>query len=235
MYICELSEYSLKPFGNGNGIKKFYLALSKGDVCSVKSESSDDARALLRALATLAEPVTGRYVYNGKELNFSDYRELLPFKRKIGYIASDSGILSNRTIRENIFISSYYFEDSIPLEIYEKAMTLCTRFEIEDKLDFRSAELNIMDVRLAITIRELIKSPDILILERPEDFMEHNKFHVFIDILNSMIHEEMPVVFFSKDVKFLHKFTKKMILITDGNLTTVQENFQTFNSSPADL
>ncbi len=221
MTICELSDYKLAPEGSGNGFNKICFALSAGDVCSIKTDSAADARLFLRALATLTKPVEGKYYFNGVPLDFSDYRNLLPVKRKIGYIASDSGVISNRTLRENIFLTSYYFEDSIPFELKERTKKLCRHFKIEKKLDFPSAELNQLDLRIAITIRELIKSPEFLILERPEDFMEYHKYHIFIDILNRFMMEGIPIVFFSYDLNFIHKFSKKTILITDGSLTTV--------------
>lgn len=221
MNIIELSDYTLASEGTGNGLNGFYFALSKGDVCSIETNSLDDAHTLLRALATLKNPVKGIYRFMGEEIDFSDYRNLLPYKKKIGYIASDSGMISNRTIRENLLFMRYYFENSLSINLDKNTEGLCRAFDIHDELDMRPAALHHLNLRLAITIREITKSPDMLLLDRPEDFVGHTKFNIFIDNFKKLLATGLAVVILSYDRDFVDTFSNKKILITDGYLTTV--------------
>ena len=175
----------------------------------------------LRALATLERPDKGVYRFMGKSLDFSDYRKLLPCKKKIGYIASDSALLSNLTIRENLLFMRSYFENSLLLTIDENIAELCRIFDIQDKLDLHPAELNPLDLQSAILIRELTKSPDVVLFEYPEDFIGHTKFNLFVEILKNMLLSKLPVVFISGLKDFIEEFSTKKILITDGYLSTV--------------
>jgi ABC-type lipoprotein export system ATPase subunit len=221
MHLIELSNYSLAPTGSGNGLDGFYLVLSKGDIYSIQADLIDDAHNLLRALATLTLPIQGRYLFMGEKLDFSDYRKLLRYKKKIGYIASDSAMISNRTIRENLLLKRNYFENSLSIDLDENTANLCRLFNIEKELDIRPAALNPLDLRLAITIRELTKPPEILLLNRPEDFVGQTKFDLFTDIFKDLLVSEMPVVLLSYHIAFIEQFATKKILITDGNLTIV--------------
>ena len=221
MYLIELSDYTLTPSETGNGLNRFYFALSKGDVCSIQSDSSDQARMFLRALATIEHPDKGVYRFMGKSLDFSDYRKLLPYKKKISYIASDSALLSNLTIRENLLFMRSYFENSLLLTMDENIAELCRIFDIQDKLDLHPAELNPLDLQSAILIRELTKSPDVVLFEHPEDFIGHTKFNLFVEILKNMLLSKLPVVFISGLKGFIEEFSTKKILITDGYLSTV--------------
>jgi len=221
MHLIELSNYSLAPIGVGNGLDGFYLTLSKGDVCSIQADLIDDARNLLRALATLTHPIQGTYRFRGEKLDFSDYRKLLPCKKKIGYIASDSAMISNRTIRENLLLRRNYFENSLAIDLDENTANLCRLFNIENELDMRPASLNPLDLRLAITIRELTKSPEIMLLNRPEDFVGQTNFDLFIDTFKDLLVSGLPVIFLSSHIAFVERFATKKLLITGGNLTIV--------------
>lgn len=221
MFLIELSDYCLNATGSGNGLKNFYFTLSDGDICSIQTDSSDDAHNFLKALATLVYPVNGAYRFLGEAVNFSDYRELLPIKKKIGYIGQDSVMISNRTVRENMLLMRYYFENSLSLVLDENASKLCKIFNLQDKLDLRPGDLRPVDLRIAIAIRELSKSVDVLLLDRPEDYFGYNKFALFKEIIRDIIESGPAVVFFSHDLNFTETFSNMKILIKGGTLTKV--------------
>jgi len=221
MYLIELSDYCLNPIGTGNGLNHSYFALSSGDVCSLQTDSTDDAHIFLKALATLVNPVSGTYCFTGEMINFSDYRELLPFKRKIGYIGQDSAMISNRTVRENLLLMRYYFENSLSISLDENVSKFLEMFDLEDKLDVRPGELRPVDLRTAIAIREITKSFDVLLLDRPEHYFGFKSFNLFNEILEDILKAGHAVVFFSRDRDFIETFSTRKILIAGGTLTKV--------------
>ncbi|MBC8199581.1 MAG: ATP-binding cassette domain-containing protein [Desulfobacterales bacterium] len=218
MKLIELSDYTLAPIGQGNGLNQFYFDLSKGDVCSIQADLPDDAHLLLKAIAMLEHPTEGAYRFMGKKINFSDQRNLLPYKKKIGYITIDASMISNMSIRENLLLMRYYFENSLSLDIKDNVKNLCAVFDIYDKLDMRPGELRPTELRSAIVIRELAKSPDILLFERPEDFIRHEKFDLFVKLFKEMLLAGLPVVFISYHTDFVKEFSNRNILISGGNL-----------------
>ena len=221
MNVVELTDYAIEPFGTGLGLNDVSFILSKGDVYTIQTDSQDDAHNFLRALATLTPPVGGSYAFKGDKLDFSDYRNLLRYKKQIGYIASDSALLSNRTIRENLLFMRYYFENSLTIDLDDNTAHLCRIFKIEKELDMRPAALNPLDLRLAITIRELAKSPEVLLLFRPEDFVGQTKFDLLMDILKKLVASEIPVVFLSYENGIMETLSNKKIIIANGRFRTV--------------
>jgi len=221
LYLIELTDYSIAATGSGKGLKNIYFALSDGDVCSIKSDSADDAYMFLKALATLIGPENGRYCYMGETLNFTDYRKLLLFKKRIGYIGQDAAMISNKTVRENLLLSKSYFDNSLSLTLGEDAIKFCNIFNLQNKLDIRPGELRPVELRIAIAIRELTKSFDVLLLERPEDYFDLNRFDLFNAILKDTLEHGQAIVFSSNDQNFINAFSNRKILITGGTLTKV--------------
>ena len=94
-------------------------------VPSIKADLPDDAHLLLKGIAMLERPANGAYRFMEKKINFSDHRNLLPYKKKIGYITSDASMISNMSIRENLLLMRYYFENSLSLDIKDNVKNLC--------------------------------------------------------------------------------------------------------------
>ena len=223
MRLIELSDYTLPPTGTGSGIKKFYFTLSKGDVCYIHADFPDDAHLFLRAVAMLVHSESGTYRFAGEKIDFSDHTNLLSYKKKIGYVTNDASMISNMSVRENLLLMRYYFENSLSLDIDDNVKNLCTVFDIYDKLDIRPGDLRPIELRSAIIIREITKSPDILLLERPEDFVGKTKFNFLIELLKKMSLSGLPVIFISYDTDFVKEFFNRQILISGGNLTAVKD------------
>lgn len=221
MHLIEMSDYTLAPVGSGQGIREFYFALSPGDVCAIEAQYPDDAHLFLRAVATLACPVSGTFRFGHRRYNLKNYKELLGCKKKIGYIAPDAALISNLTIRQNILIHRYYSENDLSIDLDDKLNTMCDTFGVCRKLDSRPADLNSMERQIAIIIREISKNPEVLLLERPEDFIGHAHAEMLVHFFNEWIGRRKPVMFFSFDRRLIRRFANRKILIKNGSLTSV--------------
>ena len=218
MYLINLVDYTIDSPERDCCLNKLNFGLSQGDAFAIIADSPDRAHMFLKALAMLVKPVSGEFYFKDKKVDFSDYRNLLPCKKKIGYIASDAAMISNITVRENLLYMRYYFENSLSLSLDEKADNLCKIFSIHDKLNVRPGKLRSVDLRIAIAIRELSKSPDLLLLERPEDFIGHTNFDLFTEVLRDLVLTKLPIVFISYDKDFIEEFSNKKIFLKDGTL-----------------
>ena len=223
MHLIELLDYHLDAMGTGCDFNSIYFELAKSDICQIQTDSTDDAHNFLKALATLVRPVSGRYRFMGEDINFSDYRKLLPIKKKIGYIGQDATMVSNRTVRENLLLMKSYYENSLSIPLDEKVSTLCKRYSLQNKLDVRPGKLRPVDLRTAIAIRELTKSFDVLLIDCPEDYFGHSPSDPFDEIFRNIHHTGKAVVFFSRDHDFAETYANRKILITKGTLAKVSQ------------
>ena len=221
--LIRLSDYSLKALGIGNGLQNFNLVLPKGGAFSIKTDSSDDAHLLIRGIATLEPPKSGQFFYKEQPLDFSDYRNLLSYKKKVGYIGSDATVIVNRSLRDNLMLMRCYFENLTSSEMSEEVIRLCRAFNLEGKLHLKPPELNPEENRLCVIVRELSKNPEILLIERLRDFLRTERFEVLKRVLRNLIGKDLVLVFFSTDEAFTKEFSRKEILIEKGRVTTQAE------------
>ena len=213
MTLVELTDYSIRPRGTGKGLSEVNFSLSRGDVFEVETQFADDAALFLKALATLAVPEKGVYRFDGRIIDLSSYRKALPCKKRIGYIALDTALVSNRTIRENLLMMRFFYENLLSLSLDRRAVKLCRWFGLTDKLDLKPGEVD-SHVRLnAIVVRELCKRPDILLLDRPEDVMGRAKFDLFQKILGYMLPSKLSIVFYTSNSEFSAAFVHKKVTL----------------------
>jgi len=216
MALIELRDYAHAPTGRGKGLRKFSFSLSQGDAFSLHADRIDDAHLFLRALATLEPPEEGLYLFDGEELDFLKPRRLLAVRRKIGYMGVDAALIGNRTLRTNLLLSRYYYENSLDLTLGDEEMSLCRLLGIEEKLDLRPAQVAPEDVRAAIIVREMTKGAEVYLIEQAFVALARPAVELYIEMTRKMIDAGIPCVYYAGLTQYDRLFKKRDIYIRDG-------------------
>ncbi len=217
--LLRLTNYDLEGLEDGHGLSNLNLVLSGGDVFSVSTDSFSDAHLLLKGIATLEYPKQGQLFFEGKELDFSDHEKLLSYKKNVGYIGADAALISNRSAHDNLMFMHHYFQDSTATKMSEDVMNLCRLFELEHRIHRRPTQLDAEEIRLFVIIRELSKSPKILVMERPFSSLRAKSTETLKSVLRNWPRKDLVIVFHSDDSAFACDFCNKQILIDSGTLT----------------
>lgn len=218
MNLIELSNYSFYTKTMRKPFSPFNFNMGYGDVVSVSTDSPDDVLVLFKALATIIPPLHGMYRYKDTILDFSDYRKLLTIKKNIGFITSHAALISNRTVRENLLLMRSYYDNTLTTDLDQQTRELCQIFSLENKLELRPTMLTNHDYRYVVTVRELIKKPEVLLLEYPEKYIGLKKLEAFNHILSELVSEQMGIVFLSEYKHFIETFSKRNLVISKGTL-----------------
>lgn len=216
--IASLSDFGLWAEAEHSGLTAMNLTIREGEFWQIDTPNPAEARLLLRAMATLERPAAGSYLFRGEALDFSDYRKLLPVKRRIAYIASDATLISNRTLRENLLLGRFYHENSLEISLDDRIRVLIDSFNLADKLEVRPTQLSHLDRRTAICIREIAKEPELLLLYRPEEMVDHQRFGPFIEHLENTSTEALGGLVLSYDPNFIERFTNRRLMLNEGRL-----------------
>jgi ABC-type ATPase involved in cell division len=219
--IVNLKDYSLRLPDENAGLEAVNLTICEKEFWQIDTPNPAEARLLLRAVATLERPAAGSYHFMGERLNFSDYRHLLPIKKRIAYVASDATLISNRTLRENLLLGRFYHENSLEIRLDERIRVLIDSFDLADKLEIRAAQLSHLDRRIAICIREIAKEPALLLLYRPEEMIDYQRLQPFVEHLEEASSDTPAGLVLSYDPAFIERFTNRRLTLEKGRLDTV--------------
>lgn len=218
MELIRLVDYTLKSPDGGTALQEVNLSLNRGDRVSIVAQDRHDVQLFMKGLASLLYPTGGKFFFQGKDLDFSDYRNLLTYKQKVGYIASDTSLISNKSVKDNLMLMVNYFENSFSMTIPDDIMELCKMFDLDTKLDLRPTYLDPEKRRIAIIIHEICKKPDILLIERPKEFLGVKSFDTLKSVLRRLMDTGIALVCYALDEDFVSQFSTREIVIEKGRI-----------------
>ncbi len=218
MNVVTLENYELRDVATGSRLQNFNFSMAPGDACSLSADYADEAHLLASALATLAHPISGKYIFLNAELDFGNYQKLLKYKRQIGYFGPQAAMVSNMTVRQNLLLSRAYFENRLDLDLDDNVKDLCGEFQLIEKLDLRPTALSPLDIRAAILTREITKPLKLLIIASPEDLIGHPGFNFIVARVEQLAAAGVPLVLLCENDELVSRLTNRAVRIPMGGL-----------------
>jgi len=212
--VVTLENYELHDTATGSHLQHLDFHLAQGESRAIFFDDADDQHLLARALATLSIPVSGNYRFMNVVLDFSDYQNLLTYKRQIGYFGPDTALISNLTVRENLLLSRAYFENRLDLDLGDNVKELCDTFHLTEKLDLRPTALSPLDIRVAIMTRKITKPLKLLIVDSPEDLIGHPSFDQLVSEIEKRAASGIPLVLFCENDELNNRLANQAIRLT---------------------
>ncbi|MGM0418755.1 MAG: hypothetical protein ACQEQS_08545 [Thermodesulfobacteriota bacterium] len=212
--------YELKDiffFNDDYKLPCFSLTINQGDVCKIISDNDISAEFFLRGLATLTN-VRGHLFFNGEQYDPLEYKELIWLKREFAYLGPLCSLLSNRTILDNIFLFKLWEENKIRITPDDDFIAQWKRIGKTEDL-YKRPEHVIEDIiGGAYILKEFLKDPKILMLERPYLFTKGRLNGILLEKTEKLIENEIPVVFYSNTVFIPESKITHYIKINDDEI-----------------
>lgn len=190
------------------------------DVVWIKGNEGQGKSSLLQVIAGLEMPQAGRYFINDKNILEMSFEEFLPYRLAIGYTFDYGGLLSNRTVQDNLMLPLAY-HNLIPLEqAKERVKFLLHKFEISKFSDERPAHVPGRVRKLACLLRSLVMQPQVLLMDDPSVGLGQDTLYTFVDYVHELRKEgHLKHIFMSSyDEKYMDLFNYQIVHIDDCQL-----------------
>lgn len=107
----------------------------------------------------------GSVRYKGKEIVDFDYLEQHNYKKEIGYLHSDLGLISNMSVDMNISLPLEYHSEMSNVEIKEFVRSLIFDLNLDYCKKFRPVDLSNSEALRTAYARSIVLDPDVLLVE----------------------------------------------------------------------
>ena len=161
---CEQIEYTDQGQPAFAGVS---FHLEAGERLVVLANPHHHGEILLGICATLIPPTGGEISWCGRSNDEIKEPERYELRRRIGLVYRRSSLISNMTLLDNVTLGLQYYENLSREAAYEGAVAWLERFGLAEHRFVRPAELSPGRRRLALYARELVKRPEMLLLESP--------------------------------------------------------------------
>lgn len=186
----------------------------------VKSGEGAGKSTLLQILAGLQIPQEGQYLINGQNVFDMSFEEFLPYRQQIGYTFDYGGLLSNRTLFDNLMLPLLYHKIVSLDEAKERVQNIFSMFGVLDKAHERPAHVPGRIRKLTTLMRTLVLKPDLLILDDPSVGLGQDSIQIFVGHIQQLRRDGFlrHVFFSSYDEKFMGLFEFHTVCFEDGQL-----------------
>ena len=204
-------DYDGKPL-----LKGITFEVHEGELVCLLGSSGSGKSTMLRIIAGLEEPESGKVFWNGE-----DYTQKPTHERGFGLMFQDYALFPHRTVAENIAFG-LRMAGRPKSEIQTLVQKALANIRMEEFADRAVTELSGGEQQRVALARALVPDPYLLMLDEPLGALDHNLRTELLKDLRKRLHDsQKPVIYVTHDQEEAFALADRLLLLHEGLL--VQE------------
>lgn len=191
-----------------------------GEMVSLRGDRGAGRSTLLQILAGIQLPNQGVFEINGQNVSEMGFEDFLPYRLKIGYAFDLGGLISNRTLWENLLLPLAYHSICSKEEAADRVYFYIEKFNLHKQKDMRPANVSGSVRKVTCLVRSLLLEPEVLLIDDPTVGLSRPLVEQFCDCLFDLRRQRKnhTVIFSSYDEGFARQLETTSIHLEGGQL-----------------
>lgn len=197
------------------------LRVERGEAVALVGHSGGGKSTILRIIAGLSRPHSGRVSVLGLEVGELAYGEMRRLRTSIGYVFESGGLWGNRSVFDNIALPLLYHPvpPLSPEAVRERVEKVAGELGIRAELTQPSYMANASVKKRTAVARALVLSPDVLLIDEPQAGLVPREARLVSDAIERRRNERsMTVVFADNDGYLDPYYADKVVHIDHGRI-----------------
>lgn len=211
-------------YGQDNyALEDVSFKINKGEFVFLAGRNGSGKSTIIKLISAQKQPSSGRVWVNGQFIDELDEDSLPFFRRKIGLLQSDIGLLPDRTVVENIeFVAkALRYKRSDARIRAEKALSITGVLQHKNKYPRELSGGEHIRVMLA---RCLVNNPDLLLLDEPTVYLDPDEAWDIMCLLKDINKLGVTIVVASHDRELITIMKQRVITLVAGAITSDRKN-----------
>jgi phospholipid/cholesterol/gamma-HCH transport system ATP-binding protein len=212
-----------KSFETLEVLKGVSFQLEKGETLAVMGGSGSGKTVLLRIIDGLTHPDRGAVRLFGQHVEHLSEEEVLPVRRRLGYVFQSAALFDSLTVEENVaFPMREHTDLSLP-EIHQRVIHFLSLVGLDERvLPLLPSELSGgMRKRVGIA-RALIGQPDVLLFDEPTAGLDPTNSKVVGELISELGSEVCDTaIVVTHDLELAKTVADRVAVLIDGRFATV--------------
>lgn len=170
---------------------------------------------LLRLLSKIEEPDSGDICVNNHDLATTDTAE---YYKQIGFVFQQHTLFPHLSVLRNITLVLEKVHNIEKTEAHDIAMTLLTKFELEDHTDKLASQLSGGQSQRVSIVRSLAISPEIMFLDEPTSALDPVLTQEVLKTILQLREDKTNFVIVTHEILFAKKAADFIIFMEDGKI-----------------
>ncbi len=187
----------------------------------ITGESGAGKTTILRLITKELEPTEGDILINGKSICKMKRKEIPMYRRRIGFVSQEVGLLENKTVYENVELVKRVVgakSDTIRIQV---AMALKT-VGMEAYYQCYPRELSGGQRKKVCIARAIANHPDILLADEPTGDLDPESSLEIMSLFSELHSHGMTVLVVTHDKEAVEKLQYPQMIITEGQASVVE-------------
>ncbi len=223
--ICHLDKW----FHTFHALNDINLAIQKGKLVALLGPSGCGKTSLLRIIAGLEQPTSGKIFFENQDISKKDIRN-----RHVGYVFQNYALFPHMTVIDNITFGLRIKprkERLSPKEILHKAQFLLKMIQLEHLANHYPNELSGGQRQRIALARTLAINPKILLLDEPFSALDTKVRRELRRWLTQFHHEiRLTTVFVTHDQEEAMEIADQVVIMNKGTIEQIGSPTEILNN-----
>jgi len=200
------------------------LTVKHGEFIAVMGPSGCGKSTLLHLLGGLLQPTNGKIIIDGIDISrLSDSERTAVRRKKIGYVFQRFNLLPTLSARGNIELAKKIHGNGVPSN--NGVEHIIGMLGLNEKIDFRPAELSGGEQQRVAIARAIINRPSIVLADEPTGSLDSRNSHTVLQILRDLNERlNQTIIMITHDAEAA-SIAGRIIEMKDGQIINPESNF----------
>jgi putative ABC transport system ATP-binding protein len=192
------------------------FVIEKGEFVSIMGPSGSGKSTLMQMLGMLDRPSTGKYIFEGKDVNSYVDDELAKLRnKKIGFVFQSFNLLPRTSVYENVELPLLYDDDHLEQHNEGKIMAALKAVGMEHRVNYLSNQLSGGEKQRVAIARALVNDPEIIFADEPTGNLDSKSGLAVMRILQRLNDSGHTVILVTHET-YTAQHAKRILTVKDG-------------------
>lgn len=203
-------------------LNEVILEIKKGEFVAIMGPSGCGKSTLLNILGTLDSSTSGKYFFDGKEIDKMSESQLTSFRKgNIGFVFQNFNLIDELTVYENVELPLVYL-NSKKSERKKKVMEVLERMNIAHRAGHFPQQLSGGQQQRVAIARAVVTDCPLILADEPTGNLDSTNGLEVMELLSELNRQGTTVVIVThsqRDAKFAHR----VIHLLDGRIVSEEK------------
>ncbi len=208
--------------------------IKRGEIFAIIGLSGSGKSTLVRCFNQLLKPTSGKILFEGKEIESFNKKELLEFRRnKISMVFQNFGLMSHRNVMDNV---AYGLEvKGVSKEERQKRAVEITKLVGLEGWEYKPIDSLSGGMKQRVGLaRALASDPEVLLMDEPFSALDPLvRKDMQFELLSLQRKLEKTVIFITHDINEAFKLGDTVAIMRDGKVIQI-DTPENMSAHPAD-
>ncbi len=206
-----------KAFGPHQALNGLSLQLERVRSLVLIGPSGGGKTTLLRVLAGLEIPDSGRVELDGEPLRFEE-RALEGYRRSVGVVFQSFNLFPHLTALENITLPLEKVHRFPAAKATDTAMGLLRRFQLDAHAHKRPAALSGGQRQRVAIARAVAIKPRLLLFDEPTSALDPEMTGEVLDMIQQLLQEGRDLILVTHEMGFARRVAERVAFVAEGRI-----------------